>query len=181
MGEESKSRSGYYSCWYNRLQVALYLLAFLTFGIGDTVTSIWMIEQRGILGEGNFFVQYIVLNYGPSEFIWIKICVTIVLLFLPFLMVKGAAYWIINGYLVSFFIAGTLGMVLNIQSSRNEQLLLSPDQVIFLFIASVFILTNIGEEIDKWTHPKIRPHIVCFLNDIEIILVTIINIFKKKE
>ncbi len=181
MGEESKSSgSRYYSCWYNRLQVALYLLAFLAFGIGDTVTSIWMIEQRGIMGEGNFLVQYIILNYGASEFIWIKICATIVLLFIPFLMLKGAYYWIINGYLVSFFIAGSLGVILNLQAARNEQLLLSPDQVIFLFIASVLILTNIGEEIDKRTHPKIKPHIVCFLNDIEIILVAVINTFKKK-
>ena len=181
MGESLKSRSGYYSCWYNRLQGVLYLLAFLAFGIGDTITSIWMIEQRGITGEGNFFVQYIMLNYGPSEFIWIKICVTIVILFMPFLILKGAAYWIINGYLVSFIVAGTLGTVLNIQASRNEQLLLSPGQVIFLFMALVMILTSIGEEIDRRAPLKIRPFIVCLLNDVSIILVTISNTFKKGD
>jgi len=181
MGESLKSISGFYSCWYNRLQGVLYLLAFLAFGIGDTITSIWMIEQRGIVREGNFFVQYVIINYGASEFIWIKILVTIVLLFMPFFILKEAAYWILNGYLFSFIVAGILGMILNIQASRNEQLLLSPEQVIFLFIGLVLILTNVGEEIDKRTNPKIRPNIVCLLNDVSTILVTIINTFKKRE
>ncbi len=181
MGESLKSRSGYYSCWYNRLQGVLYLFAFLTFGIGDTFTSIWMIEQRGIVKEGNFFVQYIIINYGASEFIWIKILVTIVLLFMPFLILKEAAYWVLNGYLASFIVAGTLGMILNTQASRNEQLLLSPEQAIFLFIGMVLILTNVGDEIDKRTNPKIRPNIVCLLNDVSTIVVTIVNIFKNKQ
>ncbi len=176
-----KSESGYYSCWYNRLQGALYLLAFLTFGIGDTITSIWMIGQRGIMGEGNPFIQYVILNYGISYYISIKICVTIVLLFVPFLLLDEAAYWAISGYLVSFIVAGTLGTVLNIQAARNERLLLSPEQVIFSFITLVLVLTSIGDEIDKRTHPKIRPYVVCLLNDIALILVTITSIFKKKK
>ncbi len=176
-----KSKSGYYSCWYNRLQGALYLLAFLAFGIGDTITSIWMIGQRGIMGEGNPFMQYVILNYGIPNYIAIKICITIVLLFVPFLLLDKDAYWTISGYLISFIVAGTLGTVFNIQAARNEQLLLSPEQVIFLFLTLVLVLTSIGEEIDKRTHPKIRPYVVCLLNDIATILVTITSMFKKKE
>jgi hypothetical protein len=180
-GKSLKSEGGYYSCWYNRLQGALYLLAFLTFGIGDTITSIWMIGQRGIIGEGNPFMQYVFLNYGIPNYIAIKICVTVVLLFVPFLLLDKAAYWMISGYLVSFIVAGTIGTVLNIQAARNERLLLSPEQVIFLFITLVLVLTSIGEEIDKRTKPKIRPYVACLLNDIAIILITITSIFKKKE
>lgn len=176
-----KIESGYYSCWYNRLQGALYLLAFLAFGIGDTITSIWMIGQRGIRGEGNPIIRYIIINYGTSDFILIKISFTIVLLFVPFLILDEAAYWTISGYLVSFIVAGTLGTVLNIQAMRNERLLLSSEQVIFLFITLVLVSTSIGEEIDKRTKPKIRPYVACLLNDIAIILVTINSIFKKKE
>ncbi len=111
----------------------------------------------------------------------IKISFTIVLLFVPFLILDKDAYWITSGYLVSFIVAGTLGTVLNIQAMRNERLLLSPEQVIFLFLTLVLVLTSIGEEIDKRTYPKIRPYVVCLLNDIAIILVTITSIFKKKK
>jgi hypothetical protein len=175
-----KSEGGYYSCWYNRLQGALFLLAFLTFGIGDTLSSIKMIGQLGIMEEVNPLIRYIILNYGTTDFIAIKLSFTIVILFIPFLILDEAAYWMISGYLVSFIVAGTLGTVLNIQAARNEPLLFSPEQVIFLFLILVLVLTSIGEEIDKRTYPKIRSYVVCLLNDISIILVTVISIFKKK-
>ncbi len=175
-----KSEGKYYSCWYNRLQGALFLLAFLTFGIGDTISSIRMIGQRGIMGEVNPLIRYIILNYGTSDFIALKLSFTIVILFMPFLILDEASYWKINGYLVSFIAAGTLGTVLNIQAARNERLLFSPEQTIFLFLILVLLLTSIGEEIDKRTHPKIRPYVVCLLNDIAIILNTVTCIFKKK-
>jgi hypothetical protein len=146
-----KSESKYYSCWYNRSQGALFLLAFLTFGIGDTISSIRMIGHLGIMGEANPLIQYIILNYGISCYIAIKLSFTIVILFMPFLIQHEASYWTINGYLVSFIAAGTLGTVLNIQAERNERLLFSPEQVIFLFLISVLVLTSVGGEIDKRT------------------------------
>lgn len=165
-----KSKQGYSSCWHNKLQGALFLSAFLTWGLGDAVTSLWMIEHRGITGEANLIAQYIIINYGASSFIAMKIWfTTIVLFFIPFLMQKRSQdpiYWMINGYYLSFFIAGALAMILNIQAAQNEALLLSPEQVIFLFLSSIFILTSIGEEIDKRTNPRIRSYFDCFLYDI---------------
>ncbi len=171
-----KSESGYYSCWYNRLQGALCLLAFLAFGIGDTITSIWMIEQRGIMGEGNPIIRYIILNYSTSDFILIKIFFTIVLLFVPFLILDETNYWTISGYIISFIVAGTLGTILNIQAARNERLLISSEQAILLFSILVLVLTSVGEEIDKRMHPKIRPYVACLLNDIAIILISITSL-----
>jgi len=176
-----KSESGYYSCWYNRLQGALFLLAFLTFGIGDAITSAWMVEQRGIMGEGNLIVRYMILNFGASDFILIKLCVTFVLLLLPFLILDETYYWIISGYLVSFIVAGMLGIILNIQASRNETLILSAEQAMTLFIILVLILTSIGERMDKEANTKTRPYFKCILTDIAIILLIIIDRFKKKE
>lgn len=176
-----KSDSGYYSCWYNRLQGALFLLAFLTFGIGDTISSIMMIGQRGIMGEANPLIVYIILNYGTLYFLVIKISFTIVILIMPFLIVDEPTYWTISGYLVSFIAAGTLGTILNIQAARDERLLFSPEQVIFLFLILVLVLTSIGEEIDKRKHPKIRPYAVCLSNDIAIILVTVTSFLKIKS
>ena len=176
-----KSESGYYSCWYNRLQGALFLLAFLTFGIGDTISSVMMIGQQGVMGEANPLIRYIILNYGTLYYIVIKISFTIVILFVPFLILDETAYWMISGYLVSFIVAGTLGTILNIQAARDERLLFSPEQVIFLVLILVLALTSIGDEIDKRKHPKIRSYVVCLLNDIGIILIAVISIFKKKE
>lgn len=165
-----KTKHGYSSCWHNRLQGALFLSAFLTWGLGDALTSLWMIEHRGITGEANLIAQYIIINYGASSFIAMKIWfTTIVLFFVPFLMQKRSqepVYWMINGYYLSFFIAGALAMILNIQAAQNEALLLQPELVIFLFLSSIFILTSIGEEIDKRTNPRIRSYFDCFLYDI---------------
>jgi hypothetical protein len=169
----------YNSCWYNKLQGTLFLLAFLTWGLGDAITSLWMIENRGIMGEANLIAQYIISNYGASSFIVMKIWFTTIVLFLiPFLMQKRSdepVYWMINGYFLSFFIAGALAMTLNIQAAQNEALLLSPGQVMFLFLSSIFIFTTIGEEIDKRTNLRIRSYFDCFMYDIAKFLAFIIN------
>ncbi len=164
---------GKHSCWYTRLQGILYLLAFLTWGLGDAITSLRMIEQCGVMCEGNPIVQYIYLNYGASYFVEIKVWITIAILFVPFLIQlrsQEPVYWMINGYLVSFIIGGTLAIILNIQAARNEALFLSPEQVIFLYISLVLILTTVGEEIDKRTHYKIRSYLDCILHDISNVL-----------
>lgn len=176
-----KAKSGYYSCWYNKLQFILFLAAFLTFGIGDTITSVNMIEQKGTMGEGNVILRYIILNYGISDFIAIKVFVSLVILVLPFLITNETVFWMLSGYFLSFIIAGILGIVLNIKATNNEIPFLSPDQAIILFMVSVLILTNIGDEIDKRMHPKIKPFFYCFLEDIAFILGKIINISKDKE
>jgi hypothetical protein len=154
------------------------VLAFLAFGIGDTITSLRMIEEKGIMGEGNLLVRYIIINYGISDFIAIKIGITLVILLLPFFIIDKSAYWIMSGYFVSFIIAGTLGIVLNLKAANYEPLFLSPEQTMLIFMISVLLLTSIGDEIDKSTHPKIRPYLYCLLKDIAIIFASIV---KEKE
>ena len=75
-----------------------------------------------------------------------------------------------SGFLISFIFAGTLGTVLNIQAAKNGVPSLSPEQAIVIFIISVLILTNIGDEIDKRVHLRIRPYFDCFLKDIAIFI-----------
>ena len=175
-----KEDKEYDSCWYNKLQFFLFLLAFFTFGIGDTISSVNLIEQKGIMAEGNIIVRHVILNYGISNFITIKISFTMMLLFLPFLLIDNTAYWMISGYLISFTIAGTLGTVLNMQATNGVPSL-SPEQAIVIFIISVLILTNIGDEIDKKANLKIRSHFDCMLKDMAIILTYIINNFKNNK
>ena len=140
-----------------------------------------MIEQKGVMGEGNFIVRHIILNYGTLDFIFIKIFVTFVILYLPFLIIDDTVYWMMSGYLVSFILAGILGTVLNIKAMNNEIPFLSPGEAMALFMVSVLILTNIGDAIDKRVHPKIRPFFICLLEDIVNIFDKIINISKEKD
>jgi len=170
MGENLNVDNQYDSCWYNKLQFFLLLLAFFTFGIGDTISSIHLIEQKGIMGEGNLIVRHIILNYGISNFIAIKTSVSLLILFFPFVLIDKTVYWMLNGYFISFILAGTIGTFLNIQASMNEVPYLSPVQAMTLFMLSVLILTNIGDEIDKRVHLKIRPYFDCFLKDIAIFI-----------
>jgi len=153
----------------------LFALAFLTFGIGDTITSLRMIEQKGIMGEGNLIVRFIIINYGISNFITLKICITLIILFLPFFIIDKRAYWIMSGYLVSFIIAGTLGTVLNLKAANHEPLFLSPEQSIVIFMVSVLLLISIGDEIDKRVHLKIRPYLYCVLKDIAFVSNSIVK------
>ena len=180
-GEILQGKSEYYSCWYNKLLSILFLLAFLTFGIADTFSSLNMIEKKGVICEGNLIVRFIILHYGTSDFIFIKIFVTLVILYFPFLIRNDTGYWMISGYLVSFVLAGIFGTVLNIKAMNNETPFLSPGEAMTLFMLSVLILTNIGDAIDKRVHPKTRPFYICLLKDIVNIFDSIINISKGKE
>ena len=173
-----------HSCWYNRLQGLLYLMAFLTFGLGDTLSSLWMIQHQGILRETNPILRYILLNFSVSNYWLIKIWLTLVILLMIFwiqVRSKEPIYWTVNGCLISLIISGLLTMVLNIQAGRNEALFLSAGDVIFFFLIMVYILTSIGEEIDRRTHPKIRSYIGCFLDDLKTILVILSKYLKRKQ
>jgi len=161
------------SFWYTRFQGALFLLALLTYGFGDALTSIMMIERQGLMREGNAIVRYIISYYGIANFIEIKIWFTILILLVPLILFskkKEPIYWMINGYLASFFILGTLAMILNLQAAANVPLFLQPQHVILIFISLILILTNIGEIIDKMTYPMMMNYFDCALNDLLIVL-----------
>ncbi len=179
-----KRGSEYFSCWYNRLQSALYLLAFLTRGLGDPISGLWMIEKQGIMRESDPILRYVFINYGAITFLGLKVLLTLVFLFIIFLIQKSSkqpVYWTVNGSLIAFIAAGTLSTILNIQAARNEVVFLSPLQVIFLFLLLAWLLMSIGEEIDKQSHTIKRANFDCLLRDIAIILTVLINIFKNKK
>lgn len=157
------------SFWLIRLQGALCLLVFLTWGLGDALTSLYMVEQQGLMQEGNQIVRFIISYYGASSFIMLKIWFTLLVICVPFIVQRNEqSYWMINGYLVSFIIGGTLAIILNMQAAVNEPLLLLPQHVILIYISSILILANVGELIDRMTHTKIGSYFDCALYDIRI-------------
>lgn len=173
-----------YSCWYNRLQGLLYLMAFLTFGLGDTLSSLWMIQHQGILRETNPILRYILLNFGVSNYCLFKMWLTLLILLIIFLIQvrsKEPIYWTVNGCLILLIIFGILAIILNIKAGKNEAVFLSAGEVIFLFLVMLYLLTNIGEKIDKLTHPEIKSYTDCFSNDFEIILALISKYLKRKK
>jgi hypothetical protein len=182
-GENLESETKYNSYWYNRFQGALFLLAFLTFGIGDGLSSLWMVGQQGIMKESNPILMHILLKYGESIYLEIKIWYAIIILFMIYWLQidsKKPVYWTVNGCLIAFIVSGTLSILLNIRAGRNEPLFFSAEQTIFLFMFLVLMLTSIGEEIDKWRNPRIKSYAGCLLNDLMIIYIFISKMFKKK-
>ena len=178
------SEQGGKACSYTRLQGMLYLLAFLAFAIADGITGLWMMEQRGVMGEANPLVRYLIINYGSMSVMGMKLWFGFIVLFIPSLFQKKShepIYWMVNGYLVSFIIAGTLASILNIQAATNRVIFLSPSEVVFIFLSSVLILTHIGEGIDRRTRPEVGSYVECARNDIMTTLVYIINIVSKEK
>ncbi len=137
------------------------------------MTAAMMIEQQGLMREGNAIARYIISYYGVSSFIEFKIWFTFLILMVPFLILlrsREQGYWMTNGYLASFFVAGMLAMILNLQAAASEALFLMPQHVVLIFISLVLILTNIGEAIDRMMQPVVTNYLDCALNDITIIL-----------
>jgi hypothetical protein len=165
-----KYENEYCSFWYTRIQGVLCLMVLLAWGIGDALTALYMIKQQGLMQEGNMLVRSIITYYGVSTFVMLKISFTLMILYIPFIVKQDRAYWMINGYLVSFIIGGALAMVLNMQAALNQPLFMLPQHVILIYISSILILTNIGEIIDKVTHPKTRSFFDCGLNDTRYLL-----------
>ena len=152
-----KSGIGYYPFWFTRLQGLLYILAFITFGIGDSISGLWMIGERGIMNEANPLARHIIYEYSLRGFIEFKIWITIMVLLIPF-MVRGreSNYWMTNGYLFSFIAAGTLATIMNYSAAQHEDFFLSPGQVIIIFLGMVCLLTYSGDKIDRMTGLEMR-------------------------
>jgi hypothetical protein len=165
-----KNEKEYRSFWYTRIQGVLCLLVFLTWGLGDALTALYMIKQQGLMQEGNMLVRTVITYYGSSTFVMLKIWFTLLIIYTPFMVKQENSYWMINGYLVSFIIGGAQAMVLNMQAAQNEPLFIMPQHVILIYISSILILTNIGEIIDKLTRPRIRSFFDCGLNDARYLL-----------
>lgn len=170
----------YSSLWYTRFQGILCLLVFLTWGLGDALTSIYMVEQQGLMYEGNIIVRYIIAYYGTSTFFMLKTGFTLLILLTPFILKEENTYWMINGYLFSFIIGGGIAMILNMQAAMNQPLLILPQHNIMIYISSLLIMTNIGEFIDTVTHIKTRSFFYCALNDLRSIL-SYIDIFEQRR
>ena len=115
------------------IQFSFAALAFITFGIGDGITSAYMIHINGIMVEANPLIRSIVESHGLLGLVFYKMYMTFMLLTVIVLLEKTSkepSYWTANGLFAALAIGGVMATI-----------------AVYL-ILTVFFLT-VGEYIDN--------------------------------
>ncbi len=131
------------------LQKALFLSSFLTYGVGDGVTAIYMMEKTGAIGEINPIIRFMYASSGKQGVISLKIWFSLVVLFLVwFVLRKTCLYWTINGFLTALTIGGVMVMRANMMTAYGMEPP-SPSSIITTFLFLMVLLVMIGDLMDK--------------------------------
>ena len=138
------------------IQFSFAALAFITFGIGDGITSAYMIHINGIMVEANPLIRSIVESHGLLGLIFYKMYMTFMLLTVIVLLEKTSkepSYWTANGLFAALAIGGVMATTANLMQVYGFEVLghgvPAPNQVIAVYlILTVFFLT-VGEYIDN--------------------------------
>lgn len=139
---------------YRRLnfQHFLYFCVFITFGIGDSVTSAIMMDSKGLGAEYNPIIQYIYLNYGLVGLIAGKLWLIIVPLMIASTKAKDS-FWFINGVLASMILIGILAIQANIQEISGISHM-SPMEINTIYLVLLLLFTSAGTFMDNYTKTK---------------------------
>lgn len=127
---------------------SLFLSSFLTYGIGDGVTAVYMMEETHAMREVNPIVRFMYANSGRQGVIILKIWFVLVILFLVWIISrKTNTYWTINGFLFALTIGGIMAMRANIMATYGSPP--SPGYIILTFLFLVILFVMIGDLLDK--------------------------------
>ncbi len=131
------------------LQRLLFLLSFLTYGVGDGVTAAYMIEKAGVMAEANPFVQFVYYSFGVQGVILFKILFGFIIL-LPVWIVSRQAntYWTVNGFLAALCVGGIMAIKTNLMVT-DVVTPPSPELVIIAFLILTVLFVIIGDMMDK--------------------------------
>ncbi len=132
-------------------QSALFFMAFLTLGLGDGVTSAYMMEKLGASAEINPIMSLVFLEHGIGGMVATKIWLTLMLLFAVYvvqLRSNGRAFWTVNGFLIALTAGGVLAMNANL-SAINGLVPASPQEIIVIYLTMTLLLTEAGSYIDS--------------------------------
>lgn len=135
------------------VQHILYITAFLIFGIGDGVTAAYMMSMLGAGIEANPAASYLFTTYGFNGLVIAKIWLTFVVLFAVFVIqLKSSTnmYWTMNGFLVALTAGGLMAVNANLTAVVG-QIPQAPDEIIFVYLLLVLILTEAGSFVDNHT------------------------------
>ncbi|NJD77548.1 MAG: hypothetical protein FIB08_10710 [Candidatus Methanoperedens sp.] len=128
----------------------LFVLAFLTFGIGDGLTAAVMMANRGIGAESNLFFAGMYSSSGLIGVITAKIVFTAFLLMASLLVYwrsQGRSYWMVNGFLMALTLAGTMASIANLQAATGLPFM-SPEKILLIYLGMMFVFVEIGDFVD---------------------------------
>ena len=131
------------------LQRLLFLLSFLTYGVGDGVTSAYMIERTGVMREANPIVRFVYASSGEQGIITFKIWFGFIILFMVWIISRRTnTYWTINGFLSALCVGGIMAMRANLMaaSGMNPP---SPSSIIMTFLTLTVLFVMLGDLMDK--------------------------------
>ncbi len=131
------------------LQRLLFLIFFLTYGVGDGVTAAYMIERTSVMQEANPIVQFVYASSGPQGVIAFKMWFGFILLLLVWLVSRRAdTYWTINGFLAAFSVGGIMAIRANLMAAYGITPP-PPESVIIDTLILTVLFVMIGDAMDK--------------------------------
>ncbi len=139
------------------IHYVLYIMAFFTFGIGDGFSGAYMMDKLGTATESNPIGRYLFMDYGFGGLVMAKVFYTLVILFAMFIIqfkFYKNMYWTINGLLFALSAGGMMAIYANMNALAGE-VVQAPEEIIFIFLALMIILSEIGYFVDMRTaYPK---------------------------
>ena len=139
-----------------KFQAFLAVGAFITFGIGDSVTGALMMTLCGTSAEANPIMRYLVDTQGCIGLILFKLWITMALLSIVIIIQDRSAestYWTTNGFLVAFGIGGILATTSNLMRTFSFDIFghgtPSPILVVLVYFMLTIGLITIGGALDK--------------------------------
>ena len=139
-----------------KFQAFLAVGAFITFGIGDSVTGAFMMISCGLGAEANPIMRYLVETQGSIGLILFKLWITMALLSIVIViqdLSKESTYWTTNGFLVAFGIGGVLATTSNLMRTFSFDFFgygtPSPILVILVYLMLTIGLVTLGGIADK--------------------------------
>lgn len=135
-----------------KVQAILYISAFVTCGLGDTISAIYMMQHLGIMREANQIARYIVLNQGFIGLLAFKIWIMIIILSISILVQiksKKSMKNTVNGFLIALSIGGTLATFSNTMTLLYGNPPYDTYLVIAIYLLTTIVLINAGEWLDE--------------------------------
>lgn len=131
------------------LQRVLFLISFLTYGIGDGITAVYMMERTGIIREVNPLVRFMYATSGTHGVIVMKIWFVFIILFLAWVITKRSeAYWTVNGFLCALIVGGVMAMGANLMALYGVEPP-APGSIIMTFLFLTVLFVMLGDLMDK--------------------------------
>ena len=135
-----------------KVQAILYISAFVTCGLGDSISAIYMMHYLGIMREANPIAKYIVLNQGFYGLLAFKIWITIVILSIAlFIQIKSKRSFknTVNGFLITLSLGGILATFSNTMTMLYGNPPYDSYLVIAIYLLTSVVLINVGEWLDE--------------------------------